>query len=81
MDQLVLSPYGKIFYYEWKLDPSRSDYNIVFDQTFKYFLDIERLNKTIARFVADHLLLNSHLIEDQEEIFWAENDKIVGVVR
>ena len=42
MCQIPLSPYAKIFYYEWKLDQNRTDYNIVFDQEFENGIDIIR---------------------------------------
>jgi len=40
MWKLLLSPFHKIFFYEWKLDPYRSDYNIVWDQELRGKLDL-----------------------------------------
>jgi hypothetical protein len=45
IDQLIvkLTPYQKIFYNEWLLNPARSDYNMILDQYITGDLDLERL--------------------------------------
>ncbi len=73
MNKIKLSPYHKIFYNEWQLDPSSSKYNIVFDQTFSKTLDVPKLTFALERFVAEHFIINSHIIEDDNELYWVSN--------
>jgi NRPS condensation-like uncharacterized protein len=73
---LKLSPYHKIFYNEWKLDPVSSKYNIVFDQTLDFNLDIEKFKRALHSFISDHLLLNSHIEEYDEQLYWKLNSNV-----
>lgn len=70
------SPYTKLFWIEYQIDPSRHDYNIVFDQTISGPLDVKQLEKSLQCFVGDHLLVNSHLIENERGLFWEQNPNI-----
>ncbi|MDD9335736.1 MAG: hypothetical protein PV347_06995 [Rickettsiaceae bacterium] len=79
MYRVLLSPYTRIFYTEWKLDQNRSDYNIVFDQNLNGNIDILRLNNAIKRFISDYVILNSHIEDKNEELYWVKNNKIYGV--
>jgi len=76
MYKIRLSPYHKIFYNEWKLDPSSSGYNIVFDQTISADLDVTRLKIALNKFIAEHLLFNSHVLEIDGEPSWIKNSDI-----
>ncbi|RNA62608.1 amino acid adenylation domain-containing protein [Chryseobacterium nematophagum] len=67
---IKLTPYQESFYNEWMLHPLRSDYNIVLDQSMSGFLDIERLNSSLVRFVNNHLLMNSNVVNTSDELFW-----------
>ena len=71
-----LSPYHKIFYNEWKLEPLSNKYNIVFDQTIANTLDIPRLQQALERFIADYLILNSHIKSIDGEPYWVANSTI-----
>ncbi|MBN8523569.1 MAG: hypothetical protein J0M23_06950, partial [Rickettsiales bacterium] len=76
MYKISLSPYARIFYTEWKLNPTRSDYNIVFDQTLEGKIEKERLNNAIKRFISHYVILNSHIQESEEELYWIKNKVI-----
>ncbi|MCC2644875.1 MAG: putative Phenylalanine racemase (ATP-hydrolyzing), partial [Burkholderiales bacterium] len=76
MYKVKLSPYHKIFYNEWKLDPKSSKYNIVFDQTISSTLDVERLKAALGKFIPEHLIFNSHILEKDDEAYWVENSYI-----
>ena len=76
MPQMLLSPYNKIFYIEWKLNPNRSDYNIVFDQDLNGQLDIPRLANAIRRFISEYIVLNSHVGDRNGELYWVSNAEI-----
>ena len=76
MYKIKLSPYHRLFYNEWKIDPQRRDYNVVLDQQLHGTLDVSRLRSALVRFVADHLLLNSHIEAVDEELYWVVNDGI-----
>lgn len=78
MDKL-LSFYGKIFYQGWKTDPGRSDYNIIYDQDLTGPLDITRLAQAITRFIAEHLILHSHIEAQGSELRWVKNTEAVGM--
>lgn len=75
-----LSPYAKMFYNEWLLDPDSSRYNIVMDQTLHGRLDVEKLQRALKRYISTHLILNSHIRDIQGEAYWVEN-KIVEKLR
>ncbi|MDQ5921848.1 MAG: Peptide synthetase [Pseudomonadota bacterium] len=76
MYKIKLSPYHKIFYNEWKIDPNSCRYNIIFDQTFSQTLDISRLNNALYRFIYEHLIFNSHVKEIDGELYWIKNEFI-----
>ncbi|WP_162033759.1 non-ribosomal peptide synthetase, partial [Chryseobacterium potabilaquae] len=67
---IKLTPYQKSFYNEWMLNPSRSDYNMVMDQSMSGVLDIERLNFSLVRFLNNYLLMNSNVLNISDELFW-----------
>lgn len=67
-----LTPYQATFYHEWMLNPSRSDYNIIMDQSMSGPMDIERLNTSLVRFINNHLLANSNVINQSDELFWKQ---------
>ncbi|MBS0272503.1 MAG: amino acid adenylation domain-containing protein, partial [Proteobacteria bacterium] len=73
---IILSPYSKLFYVEWKLDQERYDYNIVFDQQFEGKIDRQRLNNAIKRLISEYIILNSHVEEKKENLYWKPNNKI-----
>lgn len=76
MYKIKLTPYAKTFYYEWMLNPSSSNYNMVADQVLHGDLDLQRLRLAINKFIAEHLLFNSHIESIDEELFWIKNDYI-----
>src|SRR3990167_790879 len=76
MYQIPLSPYSRIFHTEWKLDPSRTDYNIVFDNDIEGNINIALLNTAIKRIITDYIILNSHVREQLESLFWVQNENI-----
>lgn len=76
MYKIKLSPYHKIFYNEWKLNSKSYKYNIVFDQLLDKYLDVDRLQRALYRFIQDHLLLNSHIEHIDDELYWVENTEI-----
>ncbi|MEM9244002.1 MAG: condensation domain-containing protein, partial [Pseudomonadota bacterium] len=77
ISKLRISPYTRLFWTEYQLDPLRADYNIVFDQTITGGLDLVQLNRAVHKFVHDHILMNSHLIEEGEKLYWIKNASIL----
>jgi len=71
-----LSPYQRTFYVEWKLNPERYDYNIVIDQEMEGTIDAHHLNLSISRFIQDHVLFNSHVIEKNDVLYWTKNSQL-----
>ena len=76
---LIVSPYSKLFYIEWQLDKDRYDHNLVFDQNLEGNIDVSKLDKAINRFITDYVLLNSHIEERDEILYWRFNTKICGL--
>lgn len=74
---MQLSPYHKIFYYEWMLDPLSSKYNIVFDQNLSASLDGKRLQNALHRLISDYLILNSHVVHIDDKLSWVVNNEII----
>ncbi len=74
--KIKLSPYHKTFYYEWKLNQNRTDYHIVLDQELNGNLNIEQLEKGLVQFVNHHVLFNSHIIMENNELYWVKNNNI-----
>ncbi|ASL48555.1 Linear gramicidin synthase subunit B [Burkholderia sp. AD24] len=74
MDKIRCSPYSTIFWNEFRLDPKSTAYNVVADHTIRGKLDVNRLAQAVDRFIADHILFDSHLTEDDDgSIYWVKN--------
>jgi len=67
---IKLSPYHEIFYNEWKLNPQRSDYNIVIDNEMQGELDPIRLDQALQRLSEDYFLLQSSVKEIDGLYYW-----------
>lgn len=74
--QIKLSPYANIFYTEWLLDSNSYRYNMPMVQTLYGVLDVEKLRLALKRYVAEHVLLNSHIQELHGESYWVSNEHI-----
>ena len=68
--QIKLSPYHEIFYNEWRLDPQRSDYNIVFDYEIHTAINPDRLRQAIKRMSQDYFLLHCGINEENGQAYW-----------
>ena len=77
MYKIKLSPYAKIFYTEWLLDPSGCRYNLSIDQTLYGTLDVDRLRVALKRYVAECVLLNSHVQDINGEPYLVKNDSVI----
>lgn len=74
---IELTPFHTIFYYEWLLNPDRSDYNIADSRYFNCPVPYERLNNALSAFVNNHFLINSNVIADTDgRLFWKKRDPI-----
>lgn len=76
MYKIKLSPYSKTFYNEWLLNPGCSNYNIVVDQILSGNLDSNRLARALERYVSEHVILNSHIVNINDELYWVPNTRI-----
>jgi len=76
MYQILLSPFHKILYHEWRLNLVKNDGNIAFDLSLKGNLDKDKLIDSLNRLVADNVLLNSHIEYKDEELYWIKNSQI-----
>uniref|UniRef100_UPI0038B348AC non-ribosomal peptide synthetase n=1 Tax=Francisella sciaenopsi TaxID=3055034 RepID=UPI0038B348AC len=73
---IIANDYTRLFWNEYQIGPSRSDYNIVFDQRISGNLDIARLTNALTRVVKSNIVLNSHLIESESGLYWEQNQII-----
>jgi len=78
MYKIKLSPYHKIFYNEWKINPDLK-YDIVFDQKLSSSLDLQKIRFAFARFIEDNLIFNSHIVQIEQELYWEKNDQIYDI--
>jgi amino acid adenylation domain-containing protein/thioester reductase-like protein len=76
MYKIRLSPYAKIFYTEWLLDPSSSRYNLSIDQTLYGSLDVECLRTALKRYITEYAILNRHVQDIDGESYFVENNSI-----
>ena len=78
--QIRLSPYAKVFYNEWLLDPHTTRYNMLCaDQLLFGKLNVERLERALKRYTANSLLLNSHIKAVSGEPYWMKNSEITSL--
>ncbi len=72
------SPCVQLFYREWLLDPQRTDYHLVFDQSVSGDLNLDYLKQALDALLNTHILFRSHLInkkntEKNINLYWQEN--------
>lgn len=79
MYKIKLSPYAKIFYTEWLLNPDDRRYNVSMDQILHGDLNVDRLNDAIRKYIFDHLLLNSHILDVDGEPYWVKNSVVYDI--
>ncbi len=76
MYKILLTPYEKKFYEEFKLIPNRYDHNIVSCHTLYGQLDIPKLDLALKRIVSSYILLNSHVnTNNNGYLIWVPNSK------
>ncbi|MCA0254373.1 MAG: amino acid adenylation domain-containing protein [Proteobacteria bacterium] len=82
MTKVLLSPYEKKFFLEYKLNPDRFDHNIVSAHILTGDIDFERLNLILSKLVSNYYLLNAHVnFVDNEELYWRANSKYFSLKR
>lgn len=75
--KIKLTPYAKTFHTEWLLKPDSYQYNMLSaDQILYGQLDVARLREALKRYVAEHVLLNSHIQAINGELYWVKNSAI-----
>lgn len=77
--QIKLSPYAKMFYVEWLINPISTRYNMIFMDELTGDIDIARLEQSIHRYIRDHWLLHSHIENKEGELYWIQNNNITGL--
>ena len=68
-----VSPYTKLFWNEYQLNPQRSDYNIIFDQRITGNLNVDKLSSCLEELISDHCILDSHINEVDNNLYWQKN--------
>ncbi|RKS87567.1 non-ribosomal peptide synthase protein (TIGR01720 family)/amino acid adenylation domain-containing protein [Orbus hercynius] len=79
MKSIKLTPYQSIFYYEWLNNPSRSDYNVVIDNTVTGKLDQQRYNDSFEQLLNEHFITR-HVVQDTEHgLCWQLIEPVVNL--
>ncbi|MGP2835812.1 amino acid adenylation domain-containing protein [Serratia nevei] len=76
MEEIPVSPYSKVFIDEYDRHPEGCNYNVLVLQRIEGALDPIRLQAALNALVQDHVLLNSHIHEQDGELYWRRNDAI-----
>lgn len=74
MHMASATPYTRLFWTEWQLEPLSTKYNMVMDQSLSGSLDIHRFDIAIKSVIAKYPVLHSHLVDDGNELVWHKND-------
>lgn len=74
MHMALATPYTRLFWTEWQIEPLSTKYNMVMDQTLSGSLDIDRFEMAIKRVIAKYPALHSHLVEEDNELLWCKNE-------
>ncbi|MBX9702990.1 MAG: hypothetical protein K2X39_02435, partial [Silvanigrellaceae bacterium] len=77
--EIPISPYSETFYNEWRIDENRSDYNLVVVQAFEGILCRKKLDQALKRLVSDYIILNSHIKERDNKLYWVKNKDVSGL--
>ncbi|KEY56968.1 gramicidin S synthase 2 [Serratia sp. DD3] len=73
MNIQLASPYTRIFWTEWQLDPLSNKYNMIMDQTITGSLDINKLERAVKYLINKYPVLDSHLVEEDGQLLWRKN--------
>ncbi|WP_083704450.1 non-ribosomal peptide synthetase [Serratia oryzae] len=73
MHTLSATPYTRIFFTEWQLEPLSSKYNMIMDQTITGSLDIHKLERAVKYVIHKYPVLHSHLVEEDGQLLWRRN--------
>ncbi|MBI6549655.1 non-ribosomal peptide synthetase [Xenorhabdus lircayensis] len=70
MDNILASPFTRLFWNEWTLDPDSFKYNMVVDQTIYGNLDKNKLSWSVQELMNQYPLLRARLDEENGELYW-----------
>ncbi|HHR5860543.1 TPA: amino acid adenylation domain-containing protein [Providencia alcalifaciens] len=72
----IASPYTRLFWNEYLLNPNSSEYNLIIDQDITGNIDINKLEKAIILLSKQYPLLSMNLKEDNYELLWILSENI-----
>lgn len=75
MDLITVSPYTRMFWNEYVLNPQSSDYNMLLDQVIEGELDVKRLYNAVQGVVHDYILFHHVLSDEHEHLHWVKSQK------
>jgi len=73
MKNIIASPYTRIFWNEFLIDPDAEDYNMVTDQCVMGELSVPRLKKALSLFSENYVLMHHCLEEIDGTLFWKKS--------
>lgn len=77
MELIAISPYTKMFWNEYILNPQSFEYNMVSTQTIDGDFDINRLRHAIQGVVRDYILFHHVLSEKDGQLHWVKTEKSI----
>ncbi|GAB1440190.1 hypothetical protein MASR2M36_29720 [Providencia sp.] len=69
-DRFLASPYTKLFWNEYLINPNSYEYNLVLDQDIFGYVDIDRLKEAVILLSKQYPLISMNLVEDNGQLFW-----------
>ncbi|MBP9742784.1 MAG: amino acid adenylation domain-containing protein, partial [Burkholderiales bacterium] len=73
MYKIPLSPYHKIFYNEWQINPYGNNYHLISDQFLYGNLCVDMVRIAVKKFIHGYILFNSRVEIIEEEPFWVKS--------
>ncbi|WP_392563802.1 amino acid adenylation domain-containing protein [Orbus wheelerorum] len=70
MKKIKLTPYQLMFYYEWRVNPLRTDYNLVADNTLTGNIDEQRFMDCFKKVFNEHFIFRHNIIDQSPDICW-----------
>ncbi len=79
VQSIPLSPFQSVFYFEWKLNPQRTDYHMVIDQNIEGEINYKKLNNCLKNMIKDIFIFNAHVVEINEKFYWKKNNEVLDL--
>ncbi len=80
MHPLSLSPYSLLFWHDYQINPTSSEFNLSFTQSLQGNFDAARFRAAMTRFLHDTPLFNSHITLLDNVPYWQSAEPKVEII-